>query len=218
MDKGIVPYKYDSFSTIALELFCLFVFIVINRFVFKQPIFHSTKNLYRNLLLLLPAYLYLLYGVFSVFENYVLPSNLIIYFLTAITTAISEEYLFRGLILARLLSTSKTTIFPLIVTSLLFGTMHLIHLFDQSFFTTLNQVIQVSFVGFTLGTLYLVTHSIYFPIVLHATLDLVPFILIDTSGGSSDSWMNTFVYSLIYLLIGLAYYLIYRIDRGVKKI
>lgn len=43
MDKGIVPYKYDSFSTIALELFCLFVFIAINRFVFKQPIFHSTK-------------------------------------------------------------------------------------------------------------------------------------------------------------------------------
>lgn len=75
--------------------------------------------------------------------------------------------------------------------------MHLVHLFEQSFFNTINQVIQVSFIGFTLGTLYLVTHSIYFPIVLHATLDLVPFILIDTSGGSSDNWMSTFVYSLI---------------------
>ncbi|MHA5106543.1 CPBP family intramembrane glutamic endopeptidase [Oenococcus oeni] len=103
--------------------------------------------------------------------------------------------------MARLLSVSKTTIVPLIVTSLLFGTMHLVHLFEQSFFNTINQVIQVSFIGFTLGTLYLVTHSIYFPIVLHATLDLVPFILIDTSDGSSDNWMSTFVYSLIYLLI-----------------
>lgn len=166
----------------------------------------------------MPAYLYLLYGVFSVFENYVLPSNLIIYILTAITTGISEEYLFRGLILTRLLSVSKTTIFPLIVTSLLFGAMHLVHLFNRSSFNTINQVIQVNFIGFTLGTLYLVTHSIYFPIVLHATLDLVPFVLIDIDGGQSDSWMSTFVYSLIYLLIGLAYYLIYRIDRGMKKI
>lgn len=93
---------------------------------------------------------------------------------------IFEEFLFRGLILNTLLEKMKNNhlkskIAAIVISSVLFGVVHFLNLFNDS--NTLNDcfvdVCFATFIGIFLGALYLRTKNIWVVVFYHALVDLV---------------------------------------------
>lgn len=89
----------------------------------------------------------------------------------AIMVGIAEESLFRGLFVATcvgLLSLSPGA--AVIVVAALFGVAHA--------YQGVRGVLATTLVGALLGTLYLQTHSLLMPVIVHSALDIVAFVVV----------------------------------------
>ncbi|WP_089937665.1 CPBP family intramembrane glutamic endopeptidase [Convivina intestini] len=80
----------------------------------------------------------------------------------------NEELLDRGIVLATLLILFKNSsnpkaqlLWPIIISSLIFGLSHFMNLSRQDPLSTLFQVTSVSGIGFLLDFIYLRTHNIF---------------------------------------------------------
>jgi hypothetical protein len=83
----------------------------------------------------------------------------------AMTAGICEEILFRGFMIHYFQSYFHTNIFAaLVLSSLIFGMSH--------FYQGAANMIRVGFVGLLFGLVFIVTDSLFFPIMLHILLDL----------------------------------------------
>lgn len=123
----------------------------------------------------------------------------IIVIIEQIFVGIFEEFLFRGLILNTLLEKTKHLqykgmIWSLLLSSLLFGSVHLLNLFDnpQQIYSTISQVFAATFIGVFLGALYLRSENIWVVVFYHALIDIasdLPQIFFNmhvTTRGASD--------------------------------
>lgn len=97
-----------------------------------------------------------------------------------IFVGVFEEFLFRGLILNTLLKKLqsdqyKNKMIAIVISSLLFGSVHLLNLFSepQMLYATIDQVFYASFIGIFLGALYLRTNNIWVVVFYHFIYDLV---------------------------------------------
>ena len=88
-------------------------------------------------------------------------SNLLLSFLLFTAVSLSEEILFRGYILNNLLSTMNKY-FALIISSVLFALMH-----SLNFNLSLLALINLFLAGIILGSTYIYTRNLWFPISLH---------------------------------------------------
>jgi hypothetical protein len=88
-----------------------------------------------------------------------------------------EESIFRGWLFVKLERISQRT--ALIVSSFIFGLLHLINLLSNlQFRSVIGQAFAAMSLGFLFATVMLYTGTIWVPIVLHALMDL-PFFLMD---------------------------------------
>ena len=119
----------------------------------------------------------------SEFSEYpvIIPSFylIVIVIIEQICIGIFEEFLFRGLILNILLEKMKNNqlkskITAILISSVLFGLIHFLNLFDNP--NTINaSIVEVCFATFTgifLGALYLRTKNIWVVVFYHALVDL----------------------------------------------
>ncbi|KOY70740.1 CPBP family intramembrane glutamic endopeptidase [Apilactobacillus kunkeei] len=129
--------------------------------------------------------------------------------------SLSEELMFRGIILGFLLKlmTNKSdsrwrVMLCLTISSLLFGGIHYVNLSMQSFSGTTYQVINAVAFGMILGALYIKSGTIIVPMALHFISDF----LFGIIGGlpknnytpvQNSEWIGLVVYVLIYLVIAL---------------
>ncbi|CAI2651588.1 hypothetical protein AKUG0406_13460 [Apilactobacillus kunkeei] len=129
--------------------------------------------------------------------------------------SLSEELMFRGIILGFLLKlmTNKSdsrwrVMLCLTISSVLFGGLHYVNLSMQSFSGTTYQVINAVAFGMILGALYIKSGTILVPMALHFISDF----LFGIIGGlpknnytpvQNSEWIGLVVYVLIYLVIAL---------------
>lgn len=99
---------------------------------------------------------------------------------TGVIASFPEEFMFRGVILAVILTMitkNKKTAFrvnlAIVISAVLFGLYHYINLSNQSFSFTTVQVISVSGFGLILGAVYVRSGSIMVPILLHFIYDYI---------------------------------------------
>lgn len=128
-----------------------------------------------------------------------------------------EEFLFRGLILNTLLekmgSQRKGRILSIILSSVLFGLVHLLNLFENPNMinATISQVFYSAFIGIFLGALYVRAGNIWVVVVYHAMVNLageLPVIFYDLPAGTmADETLNNVMVSIltnvVFVLVGL---------------
>lgn len=130
-----------------------------------------------------------------------------------------EEFLFRGLILNTLLvkmkdNQRKGKISAIFVSSVLFGLVHLLNLFDNPNMVNavIAQVFYATFIGVFLGALYVRTHNIWVVVFYHAITNLAGelpsiFYQIPAVGTMTDEpfadAMASILMNLIFLFVGL---------------
>jgi membrane protease YdiL (CAAX protease family) len=119
-----------------------------------------------------------------------------------------EESIFRGWIFVKLERISQRT--ALIVSSLIFGLLHLINLLsDLQFRFVIGQAFAAMSMGFLFAAVMLYTGTIWVPIALHALMDL-PFFLMDyfdqlQSGSYGQVLTGVVVIFGVNIIIGLLF-------------
>ena len=123
-----------------------------------------------------------------------LPANNIDFPISALFTLIiiipiSEELLFRQLILTYFLKNTSSLIFSILLGSLLFALIHL---------PSLNSVINTFFLGLFLSILYLKMNSIILPIVIHIVFNLVSFVFQESNIKDYYNLLEDLDFGLLY--------------------
>jgi CAAX protease family protein len=165
MGRGIV----GALLCIAATLGAYFAYV---RFVERRPVFElSRRDALKELglgaligLLLFTSTIGVLaaLGVYQ-FTAVGSPANLIVPFTSAITAAVFEEVLFRG-ILFRIIEQWVGTWLSMVVSAIIFGLIHLIN----PHATLIGAIAIIFEAGILLAAAYLMTRRLWFPIGLHA--------------------------------------------------
>ncbi|CAH1854604.1 CPBP family intramembrane glutamic endopeptidase [Convivina praedatoris] len=167
----LVPIPFSRGSLLAPTLTTLLL-LGLNHFVTKQKINWSWKLSRKSFIAvsILTAILILL----TIPRQQ--PSFLI--YLQSLDAGINEELLDRGIVLATLLILFKNSsnpkaqlLWPIILSSLIFGLSHFMNLSWQDPLSTLFQVTTVSGTGFLLACIYLRTHNILLAMYCHFFID-----------------------------------------------
>lgn len=94
--------------------------------------------------------------------------------------SLSEELLFRGLVLGKLMTilnrvkTSRLRVnLAVIIAAVIFGLYHYVNLSQQSFGVTTVQVVNAAGLGLVLGVIYVKSGSLWIPISLHFIYDFL---------------------------------------------
>ena len=120
----------------------------------------------------------------------------------------TEEYLMRGVVLISFLQIFKNSkniyiriLFPIFLSSILFGTEHFINLYSQNLSMTLAQVIATTASGFVLASIFLRTGNLLYPMIGHFSLDFFIVSLNGMSQNTNVSISSVILPSLFYLFI-----------------
>lgn len=177
LSLSIENFKYGN-DFIVESIFAILVLIVMliskNSYVFTEKKEKFWKSILLGLPILLIAVACLISNIVTLESfNFGNAFNLILF---CFSIGLAEELLCRGWIqnefIERFGSSRKQVIMSIILSSLVFGFMHLTNaLAGQSLFQTIIQVLQTTALGALLGTIYYRTKNIWSVIFLHAFYD-----------------------------------------------
>lgn len=210
--------KYGYLMYIELSV-CISILIVLllsgNKYIFnceKESFLKSMKKGW-------PLYIIMLFSIIpnmalSVLEHGINKTNLITLALYCICIGIYEEFLCRGWLqnefIERFGNDRKGVIKSIVISSLIFGLMHLSNMSVQSTFDTILQIINALAMGMLLGSIYYKSNNIWTVIVLHALWDFgILFIdhalLMDCSYTGSITLSSIIVSSLSIIIVSIYY-------------
>lgn len=197
------------------EIFLFVIFFCLNYFWTKQPVkLGLTVTFRRALAIGTPAIIVVFWILFVMLGKHT-THILELATVSGLGAGIFEEYLFRGLILGKLLkafsgpSRTKTIWYAVIVSSLLFGCAHATNIAAQSIPDTIIQILNAAFMGGILAALYLRSGSIIVPMIFHSGWDFSIFIVsgaVNVSGDKSGSLLPMFGEWAVFLLITIYYF------------
>lgn len=165
-----------DFALIAQEIFAITFALLLNSFWIHQPLHFKTDVSLKTILEVnsLPI-LFVILAIIITFAK-----NNIDNFQSAITVAIcagvTEELVFRGIILPGSMthfSGHKGMWYAVIISSLLFGGIHMVNLASQQLEATLLQGSNAFAAGLLLAAIYLRTRSLFFPMIFHGVNDYI---------------------------------------------
>lgn len=133
-------------------------------------------------------------------------NNALLFLIFAMLVGFVEEAYFRGLMLRALLM--KGPWFAAIVSSVLFGGLHLLHLIEgQNPVATVSQAAWATALGFLFAAVALRTQSILPLIVIHGLTDFVAFLTLNgtviTYIPSPDALRENAIEAIIFILLGI---------------
>lgn len=184
---GIFSSVFNSFNIfnpelnnfIAMILAGLIIAILYIR-IFKIKKFFSLSNFKLALILISPAFLYVISNIVD--PGFTIPTTAIglaTVIISGIAPGIFEEIFFRGIVISYLMKffrNSKYILTVVIVSALIFG---IIHLFNGLLGAPLDVTIFQFFYSFAMavlfGAVYLRTGNIWVPIILHSLTDICAF-------------------------------------------
>ncbi|WP_057875384.1 CPBP family intramembrane glutamic endopeptidase [Liquorilactobacillus aquaticus] len=193
--SGLFFYKVCSF----IILLCL------NYLLTKQSVFFKftpSANIIKAL-----AIIPVIFLIFFLAGSKRLPEALIV----GTVAAVPEEYLFRGILLGKMLKLfsfkskdkNMSILFSILISSLLFSLIHLTNLSDQSLISTICQMIQVFGMGILLAVVYIKSGSIVFPMSIHFFIDSLSTLF----WGYSNSSPGTTSYSIVSAIMWMFIYI-----------
>ena len=174
-------YKYGQ--ELIVEIFyALLVLIVMllfkNSYVFTNKQEKFKKSISYGLPMILVSIIFLVSSIFSL-DGFSIP-NFINVLIFCIFIGIAEEFLCRGWIqnefIERYSKDKKSVILSIILSSLVFGLMHITNVTTQSLFETILQIINATAMGVFLGSIYYKTKNIWSVIFLHSFYDFSIFL------------------------------------------
>lgn len=210
--------KYGYLMYIELSV-CISILIVLllsgNKYIFnceKESFLKSMKKGW-------PLYIIMLFSIIpnmalSVLEHGINKTNLLTLALYCICIGIYEEFLCRGWLqnefIERFGNDRKGVIKSIVISSLIFGLMHLSNISAQSTFDTILQIINALSMGMLLGSIYYKSNNIWTVIVLHALWDFgILFtdhaLLMDCSYTGTITLSSMIVSSLSIIIVSIYY-------------
>lgn len=210
--------KYGYLMYIELSV-CISILIVLllcgNKYIFnceKESFLKSMKKGW-------PLYIIMLFSIIpnmalSVIEHGINKSNLITLVFYCICIGIYEEFLCRGWLqnefIERFGNDRKGVIKSIVISSLIFGLMHLSNMSVQNTFDTILQIINALAMGMLLGSIYYKSNNIWTVIVLHALWDFgILFadhaLLMDCNYTGNITLSSMIVSSLSIIIISIYY-------------
>ncbi|WP_461242699.1 lysostaphin resistance A-like protein [Secundilactobacillus muriivasis] len=136
------------------------------------------------------------------------------YVVTAIVmglgVGITEEYVFRGLLVGYLYRHFRlSAMVTAIVSGIIFGGVHLVNALQGSLSNTIAQVIAAIALGFFFAVIYLLTNSLWLPIIGHSVIDAFDQLAFGTlSNQSGTSLVTGVIYAIVFA--GLGWWLLKR--------
>ncbi len=218
----LYPTEFSRLNTIGFSSLCSLVLIGI--FVRSHMVKFSLKPNQKivNWKYLIPiSVILLIYALVS--SNYLNYKNtsvsLIIYtLLIAFIQTLSEELIFRGILLNNILKNTNNLFKAVIYSAILFGVLHLLSMTKTNdYASVLNQVIMATMAGIFLGSLFVFCRNIYYVAFLHLLINIPAYFkrITDTSTientndvslSLADTLISSFMVFLLYsplILIGL---------------
>lgn len=169
--------KY-SFYFIAEAFFALMVLIVMllsnNSYVFTTKKEKFFKSLIPGIPILVFSIIVLIFNIIELESfNFFNTIGVLLY---CIAVGLAEEFLCRGWLqnefIERYSKTRKQVVISIILSSLIFGFMHISNVnYGQTIFDTFLQIAQATASGFLLGSIYFRTKNIWSVVFLHAFYD-----------------------------------------------
>ena len=206
-------------SFVVLELYALYIKVFEKRAPYELKLKTSLPNLLLGftiggLFIVCAVGILALFGVYRIEAITIDWINLILNFAMLSIVAVSEEIIFRG-ILFRMIDKRCNTIFAFIISSLLFG---IIHLTTVDFWTAIAVSVEA---GFMLAAAYKLRNNLWVPIGIHWAWNffLGPIFGVGVSGISQDACViipkiagpyiltggdNGFEGSIVTFVLGLA--------------
>lgn len=207
---------------LVVELFCLAVMVLLTLILGLGRTFRPGGKRFGEILLpMLPILLLYFYSaagqwILSCMGQTPLPWDRVLWFvLCMLSVGVTEELLFRGLITRMIFEKYGTSRvgawFSILVSSLLFGAVHLINAASgmADLGGVLVQMVAAAALGMSLGAIYLRTGSLWAVAVLHGLMDLLALLpsgvygvatMTDMVGGYS--W-ESLVACLVYVALAL---------------
>ena len=173
----IFNFKYGKhviaegvFAALVLGLIILFK----NTYIFTEKKEPFINSVFLGLPMLIFSFIGLLVGLPSIIS--IKTGTLVNLLLFCTLIGIAEEFLCRGWIqnefIERFSGSYKETLLSILLSSLIFGTMHITNIeIGQTLFETLMQIMQATSLGFILGAVYFRTKNIWAVVFLHAFYD-----------------------------------------------
>jgi membrane protease YdiL (CAAX protease family) len=172
-----------------------------------------TSSLHHIHLLWLP-YVYVAAQFFTATPEIILKWNFLHCFMMAIAVGFWEEVAFRGFIFGHMLKRTKMVHLSAIVSSILFGLMHIVNLTHTPGASTWSQVIYTMLFGFGLCGVYYQTGNIVPIIIMHALFDFFAFL--GMSSAASIYTFTQFAHSAFYMMPLFFYGLLLMEDKPSK--
>lgn len=174
---GKTPYSYDvAFFKLSLALL---VILMMKAMYSGAFCFHMrTKNMWKGLVLLWPALLFLFYNVMGdvLRAERVVPETLLMVVISNMITGFYEEVIMRGMLLGHMMEhwkgTDRRVLKSVVATSVLFGAVHLGNLVYGAVFDTLLQVCYATIFGLVFAAAYLRTKNLWACILVHGIVDV----------------------------------------------
>ncbi len=185
-DLILIPFGLDGFKThhlgdglknIFIALFGIILIIRLGYLKVSGITNPIPKNVFLFIiplyfLLLGPIEYYILGYQFSAIETV----DVLILLFSSLTVGLSEEVIFRGLVLPNLIkgsSSDQPLIVPILTASLLFGVLHFLNLLqpDKHFHLVLSQVLYATMFGVAFGIILLRTGSLFGLGLLHGLIN-----------------------------------------------
>lgn len=197
-------YLYlNIYKLVSIIVICLLNYWIINQKIFFKP---SNKKI---------GWLVFFIVCFAIVLLCFRNKNFWISLDVGFIAAVPEELMFRGIILAFILTliTRKNisnfrVISGVVISALVFGAFHYINLTHQSFGFTSLQVINAAALGMLLGAIYVKSGTILVPMAFHFTYDFLVTIVkgmdaTNYTSVQSGQWIILLVYVVLYSGIAL---------------
>ncbi|WP_311406574.1 CPBP family intramembrane glutamic endopeptidase [Liquorilactobacillus uvarum] len=180
-----------------------------NYFLTKQVIYFKFKISPK--IIKLAAVIPVVFFIFFIKGSKRIPET----FIVGVIGAVPEEYLFRGIILGKILkllsiklnNKRMSIIISIILSSLIFGSMHAINLMHQPLLFTVAQMIQTFGLVMLLAAVYIKSGSIIFPMLIHFSLDSMVILIVGYSkammGVQHVSILSTGIMLFLYTIVSV---------------
>ncbi len=174
-------YKYGT--ELIVEIFYALLVLIVMLLFKNSYVFTNKQEKFKSSLLLgFPMIIVAIINLTSSIRSltsFSIP-NFINVLIFCIFIGIAEEFLCRGWIqnefIERYSKDKKSVILSIVLSSLIFGLMHITNLASQTLLETLLQIVNATAVGVLLGSIYYKTKNIWGVIFLHAFYDFSIFL------------------------------------------
>ena len=203
------------FFGLVIALFGYLVKVITKTYrVYNTIYLHPTSTKITIAMMFIIAYFVGNYALSKLALSFNKPFSIFITVLEAIMAGICEEFLFRGqsfnIGLVIFNKAKYQIVYASIFSCLIFGLAHSLNLLHQPYYYTLMQIVNAAAFGFAFLFAYLLTNTLYFPILLHIWSDIIP----EPTGKAMatitlQESLTAIVPSLIIILISIILLIIY---------